>query len=199
MKKALYIGLAVLAVIAWRDWQQREIIYEPGILVPEIPRQTDTTGAALMTRGAFQLTRRAAFEVRARVLSIEKYSWGEQADLSPFDFALGWGVMSDQSVLDRITIRQGGRWYYTRYELPAPVSDMQIIANSSNMHMVPANDWVRTKLSQVRKGDILQIKGFLIDVDAESGFFWRTSLRRDDTGNGSCEIFYVENLFIEER
>ncbi len=44
----------------------------------------------------------------------------------------------------------------------------------------------------------MQFKGFLVDVDADTGFYWRTSLRRDDTGNGSCEIFYVESLYIED-
>jgi hypothetical protein len=106
--------------------------------------------------------------------------------------------MSDQAVLDRISITQGARWYFTRYELPAPLPDRDIINNSSNMHMIPANTWVRKKLKEIRKGNIVQFQGSLVDVDADSGFFWRTSLRRDDTGNGSCEIFYVESLYIEE-
>jgi hypothetical protein len=197
MKKALYIALALLAFVAWRDWSQREIVHEPGILIAESPRQAALGEPATTVMGEFKLTHRAAFVLRARVLSVEKYGWGSQADLSPVDLALGWGVMSDQSVLDQITITQGGRWYYTRYDLPAPVSDQQIIGNSSNMHMIPADDWVRKKLSKVRKGDILQINGYLVDVDADSGFNWRTSLRRDDTGNGSCEIFFVESLYIE--
>jgi hypothetical protein len=101
-------------------------------------------------------------------------------------------------VLDRITITQGGRWYFTRYEHPAPLSDRQIINNSSNMHMIPADAWVESKLSEIRKGHIVQAKGFLVDVASDSGFRWFTSLRRDDTGNGSCEIFYVQSLYIED-
>lgn len=197
MKKTLYIGLFILAFVAWRDWDQREIVHDPGILVTEAPGQTQIPGSAPLVLGDYRISRRAAFDVRARVLSVEKYRWGSEAELSPVDFALGWGVMSDQAVLDRIDITQGGRWYYTRYEPPAPLTDRQIIANSSNMHMIPANAWVRKKLAEVRKGHILQIKGYLVDVDADSGFYWRTSLRRDDTGNGSCEIFYVESLYVE--
>ena len=103
--------------------------------------------------------------------------------------------MSDQEVLDRITIRQGARWYFTRYDLPAPIPDTAIINNSSNMHMVPANPRVLKKLRKVRRGEILVFKGYLVDVDHDSGFRWRTSMRRDDTGNGSCEIFYLEQIF----
>jgi len=198
MKKALLIGGVLLLLLAWRDWSQREIAHPPGILVPESPRQSSAGGMGLVQIGNYRLTPRASFDLRARVLSVEKYHWGDEADLSPVDLAMGWGVMSDQSVLDRITITQGGRWYFTRYEHPAPLSDRQIINNSSNMHMIPANAWVEAKLSEIRKGHIVQLKGFLVDVASDSGFRWFTSLRRDDTGNGSCEIFYVESLYIEE-
>lgn len=198
MKKTLYISLFLLAVLAWRDWSHREIMHEPGVLVAEQPRQTGLSEPGFVLKDGYRLTLRAAFELRARVLSIENYRWGSEADLAPVDLALGWGVMSDQAVLNRISITQGSRWYFTRYELPAPIPDREIISNSSNMHMIPANPWVLKKLSEIRKGHVVQIKGFLVDVDAESGFYWRTSLRRDDTGNGSCEIFYVENLFLEE-
>ena len=89
------------------------------------------------------------------------------------------------------------RWYFTRYEFPAPITDNEIIKNSSNMHVIPANRRVSREIGDIRRGSIVQLKGFLVDVDSESGFVWRTSLTRDDTGNGSCEIFYVEDLVIE--
>ncbi len=198
MKKALYICLALLAVLTWRDWSHREIVHEPGILVTELPRQRDLAAFTPIVIEEYRLTPRAEFNLRARVLSRENYRWGNESDLSPLDLALGWGVMSDQSVLDRITITQAARWYFTRYESPAPLPDQEIIYNSSNMHMIPANPWVRKKLKEIRKGNVVRLKGKLVDVDADSGFHWRTSMRRDDTGNGSCEIFYVEDLYIEE-
>jgi len=199
MKKTLYFCLILLAVLAWRDWNRREIVHDPGVLVTEAPRQRGMAGGDPILLDEYRLVRRAAFDVRARVLSREDYRWGGQSDLSPIDLALGWGAMSDQAVLDRITITQGSRWYFTRYELPPPISEQAIIRNSSNMHMVPSNPWVRKKLKEVRPGDVVRLKGFLVDISTESGFKWRTSLRRDDTGNGSCELFYVEDIYIEER
>jgi len=197
MKKVIYIGIFLLTWMVWRDWDRREITHEPGIIVPEQPRQTGMRDTTPIDLNGFRLTPRAAFDLRARVLSVEKYRWGSEADLSPVDLALGWGVMSDQSVLDRISITQGTRWYFTRYEFPAPITDNEIIKNSSNMHIIPANRRISREIDEVRKGSIVRLKGFLVDVDSDSGFVWRTSLRRDDTGNGSCEIFYVEELAIE--
>ena len=67
------------------------------------------------------------------------------------------------------------------------------------MHMIPAHERVNEKLHDLRAGDLIQAHGYLVDVDHESGFYWRTSTRRDDTGGGSCEIFYVEQIYVEPR
>ena len=199
MKRLLIVVLVLAAFFAWRDWSRRDLVHPPGILVAEKPRQLTMADAQALELEGYRLTRRARFEIRARVLSREDYRWGAEADLSPMDLALGWGVMSDQSVIDRIAISQGGRWYFTRYELPAPVPERDIIRHSGNMHMVPAGRSVLGELRKVRSGDIVRARGYLVDVDHASGFRWRTSLSRNDTGGGSCEIFYVEQFEIETR
>ncbi len=199
MKKVLYLSLLVLAFLAWRDWTHREIVHEPGVLVTELPRQRNLQDGDPIVLDEYRLKRRAEFDIRARVLSREDYRWGTESDLSPIDLALGWGAMSDQAVLDRMTISQGSRWYYFRYKLPAPIPKQAMINNSGNMHMVPSNKWVLKKLKEIRRGDVVRLKGFLVDVDSDAGFTWRTSLRRDDTGGGSCEIVYVSDIYIEER
>ena len=197
MKRLLYLLLLLAAFMFWRDWQNRPIEHAPGVLVTSLPQQRMVDSSDRFERNGYRITRRAEFSLRARVLSRENYYLGAEADLSPMDLALGWGAMSDQAVLDRIAISQSGRWYFTRYDIPGPLSDGEIIRNSSNMHMVPANEWVADKLAEVRKGNLLFLRGYLVDVDHPSGFRWHTSLRRDDTGNGSCEIFYLEYLAIE--
>jgi hypothetical protein len=145
----------------------------------------------------YQVTRRASFDIRARVLSAEPYYFRRESDLSPLDLALGWGVMSDQAVLDRIDISQSSRWYRTRYQLPPPVPERLIISSSSNMHMIPATAGIGSSLKKLRTGDVIQLSGYLVDVDHDSGWYWRTSMSRTDTGNGACEIVYVESLVVE--
>ncbi len=199
VKKILFVVLVLLAGMAYRDWSLREIEHPPGVLVSELPKQVNVRGLASVTMDGYELTPRAEFEIRARVLARKDYSWGTEADLSPVDLALGWGVMSDQAVLDRIEISQGSRWYYTRYELPAPISDKEIIQNSGNMHIIPAQNRIKKKLQDVRVGDIVRLRGRLVDIDHPSGWYWRTSLSREDTGGGSCEIVYVEEIEIEAR
>jgi len=198
-KNILIMVLALLAALVIRDWSMREITYGPGVLVPEKPLQTDLSNGEVMTVDQYQLRPRARFQIRARVLSREDYNWGTESDLSPMDLALGWGVMSDQSVLDRIDVEQRSRWYFTSYDYPAPLPDQDIIRNSSNMHMIPGRPWLEDELKKIRRGDIVQLNGYLVDVDSESGWQWRTSLSRNDSGDGACEIVYLESVVIEDR
>ena len=199
MKRAFYLLLLLAIVLAWRDWSRREIVHPPGVLVHEAPRQRPVEGSQVIKLEDYRLTPRALFELRARVLSREDYRWDAGADLAPVDLALGWGGMSDQAVLDRIEVSQGARWYRTRYDYPAPMADREIIRQSGNMHMVPANAAIRARLKQIRRGDLVWLRGYLVDADHDSGFRWRTSLSREDTGDGACEVFYIERITIEPR
>jgi len=90
-KKILVVALVLLAGMALRDWSMREIEHPPGILVPERPSQVDLENSAIVTIDSYRLKPRADIQIRARVLSREDYSWGDEADLSPVDLALGWG------------------------------------------------------------------------------------------------------------
>lgn len=199
MSRWLVIMLLVLLAWAGRDWSQRAIEHAPGVLVQQLPKQHNLAQPRPFEFKDFVITPRAEFEVRARVLSTERYRWGPEAELAPVDLALGWGVMSDQAVVDRIRISQGNRWYFTRYQYPAPVADGDIIRNSSNMHIIPANAGLEDEVRALRPGDVINLKGWLVDVAAENGFRWSSSLSRDDTGDGSCELFFVNFLQRERR
>jgi hypothetical protein len=195
-RRLLILSVVVFCYLVVRDWEKSPLVHPPGILVIKQPLQVNLEPTDFMMDG-YRITRRARFEINARVLSKEPYYMSREADLSPFDLALGWGVMSDQSVLDQIDISQSGRWYRTRYELPPPIPDQQIIFNSSNMHMIPARDDIGRSLKKLREGDIITLRGYLVDVDHDSGWRWRTSMSRQDTGGGACEIVFVESLDIK--
>ena len=195
-RRIFILSVVALCVLFFMDRDREPVTYPPGVLVSEIPVQVDQRPSAF-TLDDYQVTRKARFEIRARVLSTEPYYRSRESDLSPVDLALGWGVMSNQAVLDRIDISQSGRWYRTRYELPPPVPEQQISASSSNMHMIPATTAIKRGLKRLRSGDIITLRGFLVDVDHDSGWYWRTSMSRMDTGAGACEIVFVESLSVE--
>ena len=190
------LSIVVLGYLVIRDWNSKPIEHPPGILVAQRPVQVDVKPSSFMLDD-YQLTRKASFEIHARVLSKEPYYLNRTADLAPIDLALGWGEMSDSTVLNQIDISQSSRWYRTKYDLPPPISEKQIVFNSSNMHMIPAGKDIEKSLKKLREGDIVLIRGFLVDVDHDSGWHWRSSMSRLDTGDGACELVYVEFLSVE--
>jgi len=150
---------------------------------------------ALFSYGAYQHLSQQSFELEARVLSAEHYTFDRPAAISTVDLALGWGRMSDEAVLNKIDISQSGRFYFWRVEA-FPIPRKEIERSSANMHMVPANDDVQKVLKSIKQGQIVSIKGELIEAESPDGWRWKSSLSRNDTGAGACEVVYVKQVAI---
>lgn len=163
------------------------------MLAPAAPQQVDIAHGARLQRGDVTLATRAHFAITARVLARKHYARDAGASLAPEDLALGWGRMSDTSVLAHIDISQTHRFYYWRVA-HYPIPRREIEVSSANMHMIPADDDVRRQLQQLRAGQLLHIEGFLVDASRPDGWHWNTSLTRNDTGSGACELVFVERL-----
>ena len=161
---------------------------EPGA----VPLQTEVPGTlALPMVGNANLRPLAGFSVEARVLSREDYRFDREADFSPLDLALGWGRMTEDAVLSQLDISQGGRWYRYRWTDAPPIPVDEIVRSSANMHMIPADDAVAAALRRVERGQRVRIDGWLVEVNAGEGWRWRSSLTREDSGDGACELVFV--------
>lgn len=144
--------------------------------------------------GDFRLTPVATFDVEARVLSRARYRSGVESELSPWDLFLGWGEMSDERIVGAMDFVQMNRWGSWRSAAPGlpPVSDL--LDQSSNMHVIPADDTIRDLLGEIRTGDRVRLVGQLVDVDRGDGWRWRTSRTRTDRGSGACELVFVTRV-----
>jgi len=170
----------------------RPIDQPPGVLVSDEPLQVATRAAAF-NLDEFELTPQADYDIEARVLSTETYSIGTDARLSPIDFAVGWGPMSDSAVLSHFRVRQGGR-FFTIYPDEQAIDLDTALLGAANMHLIPANGRVRQQLEHTRVGSVVRLRGQLVNITGPNGYHWNTSLTRKDTGAGACEVFYVESI-----
>lgn len=193
----LFLLLFAALVVAFIFGDDGEISHPPEILVAEEPRQTDLYGEKPFDFKSCRITPLAEFSVRARVLSKEGYWFDRGSRISPLDLALGWGRMSDQAILGRLSISQSGRWYTYRPrndQFPIPVEE--IVAQSANMHLIPSTTAIERTLKSARRGNIVDLTGYLVAVESGDGSRWRSSLSRTDSGGGSCELVWVRSAVV---
>ena len=189
-----WLLIALIAFGAWHWWGSRGIERAPGVIAAAAPEQRAiNTSPPQFEKKGYTLTALARFTLTARVLGVEHYRFGREADLAPVDFALGWGPMSDSAVLSKLKISQGGRYYFWRTdEFPIPRREIEV--NSANMHLIAATPAVEKQLKHARAGSLVQLSGYLVEARAADGWRWVSSLTRDDTGTGACELIWVEQL-----
>jgi len=192
MLALLAIGVAVYLI------DSIEPRHAPGVLVPEEPAQRPTSSDHHWTMGKYEVTALAEYKIRARVLHTESYWFDHGADLSPLDLAVGWGRMSDQSIIDQLEFWQGQRWYrYWPRKSAFPLTSDDMNAHSANMHLIPASAAVKSTLNSLRAGNVAELAGYLVEARGSDGSTWRSSLSRTDTGNGACELFRVERVTLQ--
>ncbi len=166
-----------------------------GVLAPDEPVQNPAEDAPAFSFKGCQVTPLAHFHVDARVLSEKHYDFGRESKYAPVDLALGWGRMSDSSVLCDIKVEQMVRFYrWQSSEMPIPAEEIQ--THSANMHIVPADDAVRRVLARVRTGDVVTIEGDLVQLTGDDGWTWTSSLTRQDTGDGACELVFARRIDV---
>lgn len=144
----------------------------------------------------YSMTNLQPYTGEFRVLSRENYNFGRESEISPVDFALGWDKMADPEVYKQLSIRQSNRWYHWRYENAPPIPVREIEMQSANTHLIPASKQIAKQLKQIDRDDLIYLKGQLVEVKSSDGWTWRSSLSREDTGGGACELMLVEEVRV---
>lgn len=141
------------------------------------------------------LTYMAEYEITATILGKKRYNDGKYATVAPLDLALGWKYMSEPIIFNKFAIRNENRQYY--FVGIHPMSRNNIIYNSANVHIIPANTKVWKQLKSLELHDMVTLKGYLVNYHERSRYnIWelKTSLIRTDTGDGGCEVMYVQSV-----
>lgn len=193
LKHILFV--VILLGGAYYFWSTRPIVHGPGEVAPNEPTQKRAYGINHISHNDATIKPVARFDIEARVLSKKKYYEDEESDFAPYDFVVGWGPMSDERNLDEILIKQSDRSYYWEMiEPPIPVQQMR--EHTANLRLIHQNEEMLNKLEDIRIGQIIRIKGYLVNVDTEQGWSTETSLIRSDSGVEGTEIVWIKELTV---
>jgi hypothetical protein len=195
LKKNIFI-IGAIAVTAWVFFHHTPANWQ-GELAPDEPIQVSAQLPPPWTYKSFTFIAKAKYHMKAVVLSKHHYwGFGNECALSSYDLALGWGPMSDAKILNRLNIFQMGRWYFYRWSHSPPADPFVMSSHSSNNHIITDNEDVLNAVRHFKRYDVVDLEGYLVDIQSnKENWYWDTSLSRTDTGDGSCEVFWVNSAF----
>lgn len=196
MRRLFFAALLLAIAGGWHWWTtERPVHRPPGVVAPDEPVQVDLDPPARFEARGYMFIERAKYEITARLLRKEVYRLDGGAGLAPVDLGVGWGPLSDSALIDQLEFSQMGRFFYWQPRSSGfPLPQAILISHLAQMHMIPATADIESKLKRLRPGQIVTARGYLVDVRGPGGFTWNTSLSRTDTGDGACELFWVEAL-----
>ena len=192
LEKLIVAGIVIFIFLFARslmlDTQYQGFISDPIQLNLPNPEAVSIPGKD----GEIKATLMAEYTIEAVVKGKEKYS-DYPSQISSYDFILAWGELNKKEVGKYIKYSQSGRWYYYRYFQGLPVSVDYIGNHSANVHIIHKDKEVLNEIKGIDKGDHVILHGYLVNVSFKDGP-WNSSLSRNDTGNGACEIMYVTSV-----
>lgn len=148
----------------------------------------------------------AQFETRGRVLHLERFkqhqslsNWIPGLRPSTHDIGLGYGPMTDSANVARFRYAHEGasnglRALFLRPKAPMSPQEWQALApHVTNVHLIPADDAVLAQIRRIRHGDLVTLRGQLVDVRDAQGRVAKTSTT---PGDRDCEILRVTAIEI---
>ncbi|MGA2403325.1 MAG: hypothetical protein ABSG91_16740 [Syntrophobacteraceae bacterium] len=198
-KKALLVFLALLlAFILYMEVRAtRAITYPPGILIKSEPQMLQISDPKPWEVGKKVIFPLVEFWLQGRVLCSERYDDDALADICPIDIGLGWGPMSDQSIIDQLDFVQSGRKLeYSLADPEHPPSSYGTLWEYvKNVHTIPADEDIKKKVCSVRTGDLIELRGYLVGI-RENGQWTQVSSLKKEVGvdHTTCLIFWVTHF-----
>jgi len=170
--------------IAYFAWQKLGAPYrEPGAYLNSQPAQRYRF-APPIEHGEDKLFPIAWYQLDALLVATREYD----EIRSPVDFGVVWGPLLAEDPLNNLRFSHSNR--YLHYSGSRELTGKASARCMANVHIIPADDTVRSDVMRMKRGDYVSLKGSLVQVFGASGS-WSSSLSRNDRGEGACEVFYV--------
>jgi hypothetical protein len=118
----------------------------------------------------------------------------DETSLDTRDLCVIWGENVTHDGFHQVDFRSGPWTCYFQYQYGVRFNHDHL----SNNHLITDDNWIREQLNKIRIGDQIVLRGQLVNYrDQAMPEFWRkSSLTREDAGNGACEVLFVKELQV---
>ena len=211
MRNVVGAAVCILLIIFFVVWSSRAKLVpldQLGKVYPVAPlgslKESDfpDQGRIIMPKrfrynSVYTMTPLATYRIAAHVLSAKDYrnSGNQSALLGPTDLALAWGEASSPGFYNLLNVHQKGRFYFWK---TTTLDHSEVIRQTANVHMVSSTREMAKRVSKVRRGDKVRFRGYLVKLEDADGWKWQSSVSRNDTGDGACEVVYITEFEHEK-
>jgi hypothetical protein len=172
----------------------------PGLLNDPVQRSTRRQRFHFKYRGKTYIVRPVAeYELWGLVASRNNPrsimdAYHDWTSVDTRDLGIIWGKNLRNNDFHRVKIRNSSWQVHWRYPHGVTFYNDSI----SNNHLITGDPAVRSAIGRVQRGDQIHMKGMLVNYRSgdEPGSWRRSSTSRTDTGNGACEVVYVESIEV---
>jgi hypothetical protein len=201
----ILIGFILLLYINRYYLFGREYVYVDNLYNLKDPIQEKASGTKKITidgENVF-ISRLYSYKIQARVIDTKQYIGFDLLNkLSPEDMGLAWDFMVEDRNIDKINCyshsnRLLNYRIYDNSWLESAGGRERVNQRVSNNHLIPADKTVKGKLLSIKKGEYVELEGYLVTAyttDSDSNIYWKSSDTRTDTGDGACEVIYVTDV-----
>ena len=204
----LLVALALWAICGYES----HVLRPPLGASPQLsqdPLQTPTTTKPFVARrGGERYYIEPVYNYEISGLLVELHdsdSWNDMTHTEGKDFintrdlCVVWGENLKNDLYRRVKFSHGD---WTCYFQAFDGETFRLFRQNqiSNNHVLPADDAIARAMKSVEIGDQIYAKGMLVNYERSGHPPSRnTSITRDDTGNGACEIIWVSEFKVLKR
>ena len=209
MRNVLLVSFLLSGAASYfmRDNVRSVAAIHPEALAEPLQTVATNTSVCEFTRNGYRYSVAPRYDYRITGLLVRKkvYGWWviDRAEkVFPVDLCLLWGDNLRNNVHREPSVKfaQDCRWCWVRWKGNVPFNPRQM----SNNHLLPADDRVEASIKRLHHGDQICLRGQLVNVNARlldkggrydsEAVTWNSSVTRDDSGDGACEVIYVREV-----
>lgn len=206
LRNLVLIALLLFGIGKWWLDHPRPLAKGPPLILGQEPIQEPLPRAASKLHSdrediaRIELTHR--FEILGEAVSVARYRWAFTNPYFEVDLGLAWGPRVKE-YKEKLKFRQTARWLMWSYQgAMDEATRFDIQTHVGNLHLIPATgrSELLKAIRSLEKGDLVRIKGFLVQIFGPTGnLIAVSSTSREDSGDGACEIVWVEEIQINRN